>query len=209
MKYEFKLEGLDCANCANKIQNKIAENKNYENVIVNFNTQKLSFNTDVKVVDEEIVSIVKGILPKVEVINLKVENKEKNKGKKVNVNIIRLIVGVLIMAIALIVKMPEKLNLALIILAYIILLFRTAKNALILLKKGTFNENFLVTLSCVGAFLINEKTEGLMVIILYEIGKILEEKAVNNTRKSISDLMDIRPEYANQEVMNIKLIQKK
>lgn len=197
MKYEFKLEGLDCANCANKIQNKIAENKNYENVIVNFNTQKLSFNTDVKVVDEEIVSIVKGILPKVEVINLKVENKEKNKGKKVNVNIIRLIVGVLIMAIALIVKMPEKLNLALIILAYIILLFRTAKNALILLKKGTFNENFLVTLSCVGAFLINEKTEGLMVIILYEIGKILEEKAVNNTRKSISDLMDIRPEYAN------------
>ena len=65
------------------------------------------------------------------------------------------------------------------------------------MKKGTFNENFLVTISCVGALLIGEEIEGLMVIVLYEIGKILEEKAINNTRKSIADLMDIRPEYAN------------
>ena len=44
--------------------------------------------------------------------------------------------------------------------------------------------------------------EGLMVIILYEIGKILEEKAINKTRKSISDLMDIKPEYANVKCGN-------
>ena len=84
-----------------------------------------------------------------------------------------------------------------IILSYIILLSRTAANAVKLLRQKTFNENFLITISCVGAYLIDEKMEGLMVIILYEIGKILEEKAINKSRKSIADLMDIKPDYAN------------
>ena len=53
-KYEFRLEGLDCANCANKIQNKISENKDYKDVVVNFNTLKLSFETEIEVLDEEI-----------------------------------------------------------------------------------------------------------------------------------------------------------
>ena len=74
-KYEFRLEGLDCANCANKIQNKIAENEEYKNVVVNFNTLKLSFETDINVLDEEIEKIVKSLEPEVEVINLKSNNK--------------------------------------------------------------------------------------------------------------------------------------
>ena len=59
-KYEFRLEGLDCANCANKIQNKIAENEDYKNVVVNFNTLKLSFETEVEVFDDDIISITFG-----------------------------------------------------------------------------------------------------------------------------------------------------
>ena len=197
-KYEFKLIGLHCPNCANKIQNKIAENKDYENVVLNFSTLKLSFNTNIEVSTEEIASIVKSIEPDVEVENLnKNSQNNDNHEKKKNPNIIRLIVGVLLMIVSIVFSMPEYLKLSIIILSYIILLYRTSKNALKLLKKKTFDENFLVTASCVGAFLIGEELEGLMVIILYEIGKILEEKAVNNTRRSISDLMNIRPEYAN------------
>lgn len=90
-----------------------------------------------------------------------------------------------------------------VILGYGILLYRTAKNALKLLKQShTINENFLVTISCIGAYLIGKPSEGFMVIVLYEIGKILEEKAINKTRKSISDLMDIKPEYANLKINN-------
>ena len=89
-----------------------------------------------------------------------------------------------------------------IILSYVILLIRTVVNAFKLLKQKTLNENFLITISCIGAYLIDEKMEGLMVIILYEIGKILEEKAINKSRKSISDLMDIKPEYANLKISN-------
>ena len=216
-KYEYKLEGLHCANCANKIQTKVAENKDYQNVSVNFNTLKLSFETDVEVMDENIISIVKAIESEVKVINLKKRTVEHNhehnhsacgcgdkhchenedKKSKIDLNIIRVIVGILVMAITLIFNMPDNIKLIFTIIAYVILLYRTGKNTIKLMKKGTFNENFLVTISCVGALLIGEDIEGLMVIVLYEIGKILEEKAINNTRKSIADLMDIRPEYAN------------
>ena len=65
----------------------------------------------------------------------------------------------------------------------------------------------LVTISCIGAYLTGNDHEGLMVIILYEIGKILEEVAVNNSRRSISDLMDIKPEYANLK-LDDEIVQK-
>ena len=246
-KYEFILEGLDCANCANKIQNKLAENSNYKNVVVNFNTLKLSFESELEEVKEEIEKVVKSLEPEVEVIDLhdknenhehhndhdekehdhhkhhdhnhcddkehshcsynhdehkhkenKKHDKKKNKkAKKKNANLIRLICGIILMVIALSGILPEKINLVVIVFAYIIMLYRTSKNALKLLKQKVIDENFLITISCIGAFIIGEQFEGLMVIALYEIGKILEEKAINNTRKSIASLMDIRPEYAN------------
>lgn len=59
------------------------------------------------------------------------------------------------------------------------------------------DENFLIVISAIGTYAVGKTSEGLMVIILYEIGKILESRAVNKTRKSISELMNIKPEYAN------------
>ena len=66
-KYEFILEGLDCANCANKIQYKFTENINYYNVVVNFNTLKLSFETedDFEVDLDEVSRVVKSLEPDV------------------------------------------------------------------------------------------------------------------------------------------------
>ena len=65
-----------------------------------------------------------------------------------------------------------------------------------LIKSHTINENMLISISCIGAFLIGKEMEGLMVIFLYQIGKILENLALNNSRKSISNLMDIKADYA-------------
>ena len=238
-KYEFILEGLDCANCANKLQYKFTENINYYNVVVNFNTLKLSFETedDFEVDLDEISRVVKSLEPDVivhyidehykEVVthddenehvhdehcehehemhheheddkeehNHDVENKT-SKTKKKNNNLLRILCGLIVMLTIALVDMPEEYSLVLSIVAYIILLFRTTKNAIKLLKSKVIEENFLITVSCIGAFIIGERFEGLMVIFLYEIGKYLEDKAVNNTRKSIAELMDIRPEYAN------------
>ena len=238
-KYEFILEGLDCANCANKLQYKFTENINYYNVVVNFNTLKLSFETedDFEVDLDEVSRVVKSLEPDVivhyidehykEVVthddenehvhdehcehehemhheheddkeehNHDVENKT-SKTKKKNNNLLRILCGLIVMLTIALVDMPEEYSLVLSIVAYIILLFRTTKNAIKLLKSKVIEENFLITVSCIGAFIIGERFEGLMVIFLYEIGKYLEDKAVNNTRKSIAELMDIRPEYAN------------
>ena len=238
-KYEFILEGLDCANCANKLQYKFTENINYYNVVVNFNTLKLSFETedDFEVDLDEVSRVVKSLEPDVivhyidehykEVVthddenehvhdehcehehemhheheddkeehNHDVENKT-SKTKKKNNNLLRILCGLILMLTIALVDMPEEYSLVLSIVAYIILLFRTTKNAIKLLKSKVIEENFLITVSCIGAFIIGERFEGLMVIFLYEIGKYLEDKAVNNTRKSIAELMDIRPEYAN------------
>ena len=89
----------------------------------------------------------------------------------------------------------------LIIVSYIILLYRTFKVAFkMLIKSHTINENALITISAIGAYFVDKQMEGLMVIILYEIGKILEEKAVNNSRNSIKDLMNIKQDFANKVV---------
>ena len=89
-------------------------------------------------------------------------------------------------------------HIATIIASYIVLLFRTAKVAVKqIFKNRVLDENTLITISTIGAFLVGKEMEGAMVIILYEIGKILEDKAVNKSRKSIAELMDIRPDVAN------------
>ena len=74
-KYEFILEGLDCANCANKIQDKLAENENYINVNVNFNTLKLTFESELEVHKEDIVYVVKLIEPDVEILTIEESKK--------------------------------------------------------------------------------------------------------------------------------------
>lgn len=192
-KYEFILKNLDCANCANKIQNKIAENEKFQNVIVNFNTLKLTYESEEE--NKPIIeSIIKSLEPDVELVKEKITKKDT----KIVFQVIRLIIGIGIAILGFYEGLPKGLSNILVITAYIILLYRTMTNAIKLFKQSrTINENLLITISCVGAYLVGEHMEGLMVIILYEIGKILEEKAVNKTRKSISDLMDIKPEYAN------------
>lgn len=194
-KYEFILKNLDCANCANKIQNKIAQNSKFKNVIVNFNTLKLTYESDQEYI-EIIENIVKSLEPDVEVV--KMQEKVENEENQIAFQVLRLVLGIGIAAIGFFAGLPNLFCNILIIIAYFILLYRTIGNAVKLFKiSRSINENFLVTVSCLGAYFIGEKLEGLMVIILYEIGKILEDKAVHKTRKSISDLMNIKPEYAN------------
>lgn len=85
-----------------------------------------------------------------------------------------------------------------IIISYILLLYRPFLNAIkTLIKNRTINEDLLITISYVGAYLIGETFEGIMVVVIYTIGKILEEKAINRTRGSIKNIMDLKNDYAN------------
>lgn len=202
-RYEFILKDLDCAACANEIQEKLAKNPGLYNVNVNFAKLKLTYETDTVSVDE-VRKAVKEQEPDVEMISAdKMKEIENKKESKTGAQIARLVIGILIAGIGLYAKLPNTISTIFIILGYAILLFRTAKNAFkMLFASKKINENFLITVSCVGAYLVGEHMEGLMVIILYEIGKILEEKSISKSRKSIKDLMDIKPEYANLKTEN-------
>ena len=203
-KYEYEIEGLDCAACANEIQEGLNKNPEIKNANVNFAKMKLTYETDT-LSKEGIEKIVQSIEPEVELLevnskskDLKNEKAQKENRKKLWLHILRLVIGSIVSGVGLYIPMSQIASTIFIVLGYAILLFKTAKNAVkLLFKSKTINENLLITISCIGAYLVGKSSEGLMVIILYEIGKILEEKATNKTRKSISDLMDIKPEYAN------------
>lgn len=197
MKYKYKLSSLDCAGCALNIEKKLNENSDIKSASVNFSKLLITVETDSKNPKKLVSSIVDMVEPDSKVLDLNevVENKSKLK-----FHVVRLILGILFSIIGIFV-FKGKLGKIFIILGYAILLYRTFTNAVkLLIKSKTINENLLVMISCVGAYFTNNIHEGLMVIILYEIGKILEEVAVNNSRKSISSLMDIKPEYANLKV---------
>ena len=197
-KYKYRLNNLDCANCANKIEERLKKENNLSDVVVNFSLLTLSFmsNDDIKI--EDISNIVTKIEPEVVVTKIDEEAKETKK----NYNLIRLIFGIIIALLGLYVNFNnEIINKILIIVSYVILLYRTFKVAFkMLIKSHTINENALITISAIGAYFVDKQIEGLMVITLYEIGKILEEKAVNNSRNSIKDLMNIKQDFANKVV---------
>ena len=190
-KYKYNINNLDCANCARKIEEILNKNKELKNAIVNFNTSKISYEAEREFSIKELNDIIKTVEPDAYVA------KEENKTKKefhLSILIIALAIGLL----GYFMRLNNTAKMILYIVAYTLLLYRTGINAVkLLFKNKTINENMLITISCIGALAIGEVVEGMLVIALYTIGKILEEKAVNNSRKSIKDLIDIKQPYAN------------
>ena len=200
MKYKYNIKHLDCANCAKKIEETLNKDKNIKSASINFAKQTVTVETNIS----DPFNYVKDIVEKIEpdAILSKEEIKEtKNK------DIYRILLGAFLGILGIIIKTPKYLSMILILLAYIILLYRTLTTAIKQLKNKTINENFLVTISTIGAYLLGETHEGLMVIFLYEIGKMLESKAVNKSRNSVAELMNIKEEISNLKDNNkIKVV---
>lgn len=200
-KYKYNINNLDCANCARKVEESLNENKDFKNVIVNFNTKKLIYGSDKEFTLSELNKLVKEVEP-----DAFITDEEVNIKKEYHFSI--LVIAVIIGLIGYFVKMPTYLKWILYVISYSMLLYRCIINSLkLLIKSKTINENLLITVSCLGALSLGNVLEGIMVITLYTIGKILEEKAINNSRNSIKDLMDLTDKSVNikvgKEVKNI------
>lgn len=200
-KYKYNINNLDCANCARKVEESLNENKDFKNVIVNFNTKKLIYGSDKEFTLPELNKLVKEVEP-----DAFITDEEVNIKKEYHFSI--LVIAVIIGLIGYFVKMPTYLKWILYVISYSMLLYRCIINSLkLLIKSKTINENLLITVSCLGALSLGNVLEGIMVITLYTIGKILEEKAINNSRNSIKDLMDLTDKTVNikvgKEVKNI------
>lgn len=109
-----------------------------------------------------------------------------------------IIISAILFAIALFVRMPQNLQLILMLAAYILLGKDTVLKAVKNVEKGDFfDENFLMTVATLGAIMIGEYPEAVAVMLFYEVGELFQSYAINKSRKSIADMMDIKPEYAN------------
>lgn len=184
--YKFYLQNLDCANCAKKIENKINEDKRFKDAVVNFNLLTLTFKTDISNVYNEVSKIIQNIEPDI-IIN-EVINTHKNK----DYELLRLVIALILLSLSFVFK-NNILKEILLILSYILLLYKTAIKALKkIFKSHTIDENLLITISAIGAYLIGNDLEGIMVVLLYVIGKILEDKAVNKSRTEIKSLLDLK-----------------
>ena len=205
------LEGLGCANCAAKMEKEISGLEGVEFAAVDFVSKKLTMEISPKVnrteLNEKIEGIVKKIEPDVKIVfekdtskaNIK-ENNEEEEGVNKK-EIIRLVVGGAIFAVGIIFNFQNWLELTLFIISYIIVGGEVVLRAIKGIARGqVFSEHFLMSIATIGAFFVGEYPEGVAVMLFYLVGELFQDIAVGHSRKSISALMDIRPDYANLKV---------
>lgn len=240
---KFYLEGLDCAGCAAKIEDKINGSKGVKEATINFSTKLLIIEPQDNSDSEEVVARAKEIITTLEP-HVKLVNKElshsKEKGcscgynhehetlhhnhneenvEKIHNNhkfnkdrLIRFGAAVILFILGLILNLDKQYEFIIFLLSYILVGGNIVLTAIRNIFKGqVFDENFLMSIATLGAFAIGEFPEGVAVMIFYQIGELFQEYAVNKSRRSISSLMDIRPDYANllKDNKEVKVIPEK
>jgi len=194
MKKELNIVGLDCGHCALTLEKYLQKIDGVVECNVNFSTSKIFLDIEdirYKEVLKEIYKTTKQVNPSVKLS----EHKENASNVRFH-DIILYVIGLILGAIVLFVPMNNYLYYTLLIISALLMGYKTYLKAILQLRYLKINENTLITISIVGACLLGESMEGLMVIALYTLGKILESKAVNYSRKSISSLITSQPEYA-------------
>ena len=202
----LSIEGLDCPNCAAKVERKINTLEGIKEATVDFLGKKIvvladeiSENELVELIQTEVDKIEDGVkvfVPKVQAGESSSEEEDTGKIKK------KLLIGGILFVFGIFV--PKTLfipKLAVFLVSYLVIggdvLLSAFKN---ILNGQVFDENFLMAIATIGAFAIGEYPEGVAVMLFYQLGELLQGIAVNNSRKSIVSLMDIRPDYANIKV---------
>lgn len=240
LKKEFLLEGLDCANCAMKIERGVSSINGVKDCNVNFATQTISLRYE----SNEEESILLNTKKTINRLEPHVKLVEKQSGRRntklishghahshnhdhshndandhnhghshshshshehgsndIKKMISRLFLGGLIFGLGIFAPITGMTELMVFLLAYVIvggdIVLRAIKN---ITRGQVFDEHFLMAIATIGAFAIQEYPEGVAVMLFYQVGELFQSIAVNRSRKSISSLMDIRPDFANLQV---------
>ena len=196
MKKEYELRGIDCGNCAAKIERAVNQLEPVESAPVNLIAQKLILETKSEDgIDKEIIDLVDAIEPGIEVISEKKEEAlpEKRDWAK------ELLLAVMIL-FAFGFFLPEEyfwIRLVYYLTLYIIIGHKVLIKMVQNIQRGNlFDENFLMSIATLGAFLLGEFPEAVAVMLFYQIGEYFQDKATSQSRQSIARLMDIRSDKA-------------
>ena len=208
LKKEILLEGLTCANCASKIERESNNVDGVKSAVVDFVATKLILEIENPLKQDEIFNTIKNIVKRLEpdvnviIIDRKKKDIKNEQTKESNKSeVIRLVIGTLIFGIATLMDFTNVVEVILYFISYLLIGGDILLVALKNMSRGQiFDENFLMGIATIGAFIIGEYPEGVAVMLFYKIGEIFQEIAVNSSRKSISALMDIRPDFANLKI---------
>ena len=193
-KCKFYIKGLDCPNCAREIAMQLNKKKEYKNVVINFSKLMISFETNYK------EQVFEHLEQDVAVIDSGVTFYEEQKEDSLSKDYFCIVLGILFFGFHILFQNFSFFSSLLILCSYLCLGYKTLWKAILLLKKGVLNENFLIVISALGAFFIEKPKEGFMVLFLYELGKVLEKKATGNVRKNVAKLMEIKTDVAHKKV---------
>lgn len=196
MKKKVRIEGLDCPNCARSLEIEINKLDSVKWAKLDFLKSSLEFDCDnFQTAIEDIEKVTKELEPDAKLIKND-EKSNKKAFKSLILDLFTLFLGITIGIIIFFVRMPTWSYWLLYSISALALGYKTYYKAVRLLFKGIVNENLLITISVIGASIVSEHMEGLMVIALYSIGKIFEGLAVDKSRRSIEALAKIQPEFA-------------
>ena len=197
-KHTLKFKDLNCYKCAEKIKNELLKISYISQINVDVLNQKLdlelnnSSNLDRKL--EDIKKLCVQIEPEMNFVD---------SNKNTNNKLYPFTFGIFLFIISFFFKSSVQFSFLICFISYILIGSNVLKKTLFNLKKGIlFDENTLMTIATIGAFLIGEFQEAVAVMIFSRIGEFIQDKAINKSRLSISKLMDIKPEIANLEIEN-------
>ena len=214
-KKELFLNGLTCAHCASVIDEKVKNVVGVQNSNLNFTNKKLSVEIDSdneENIMKNIINIINDTEPGLD-IKMAGEKAHKEVLTKKNtikdnekLNLLKIIAGTIVFSFSFYqetVGIENKYSMIIFLIAYLLVggdvLYKAFKN---ITKGRIFDENFLMSVATIGAIAIGEPSEAVGVMLFYKIGEYLQELAVGKSRKSISELMQIRPDVANLKVGN-------
>lgn len=193
MTKKVKIYGLDCPNCARTLEGELNKLDSVRELKIDFVKSTISFECqNEEIALNDIIAQTKKLEPQAKIV----DNKDNKHSNRLWLDIAMLAIGLCIGIVALTVPMPIAAFWTLFVLSVLFMGYKTYIKAFLLLIKGKINENLLITISVIGAAVIDKKMEAIMVIALYSLGKILEGIALDRSRKSIEKLTAFKPDYA-------------
>jgi len=200
---KYKLNNLDCASCASKIENSLSKLDEVKFVSVNFANASMTIDTENI---EKVIALIKKLEPEVEVEEYEKKSTIVSTGELAENKrtIIKAIAGLVLLVIGLIFEKKlhdtpfEIAEYAVFVTGYLIVGWKVIASAVKNIMRGQFfDEQFLMAIATLGAFAIHQMPEAMAVMLFYVTGELFQDIAVGRSRKSIKALLEIKPEFAN------------
>lgn len=198
-KYTFHLRGLTCANCAGKIEEELKSKDELKNLHYDFLNDELVFESEEDSIElkrkiQDIVDSIEDGVIVTEDMGEEIEEEEEEENFSIHKAIL-VFIGLVALHF---VNLNEKFTLISYLVLYIIIGYDVIKASISKISSGNFmDEKFLITVASIAAIISGEYAEAVAVMLFYSVGEIIQDRAVDSSKKSIKEALKLKPDFAN------------